>query len=43
MFDYSRIIPQAIDNLYCFPLNTNSILKLHMLSAPTDYFVEKRA
>lgn len=29
--------------LYCFPLNTNSILKLHMLSVPTDYFVEKRA
>ena len=29
--------------LYCFPLNTNSILKLHMLSAPTNYFMEKRA
>lgn len=33
----------SLEYLYCFPLNTNSILKLHMLSVPTDYFVEKRA
>ena len=39
---YTLTIPQAIDNLYCFPLNTNSILKLHMLSASTDYYAEER-
>lgn len=42
MIKIEYIIPQAIDNLYCFPLNTNSILKLHMLSASTDYYAEER-
>ena len=36
------IIPQATDNLYCVPLNTNSILKLHMLSGFTDYYAKER-
>lgn len=40
---YIKILTLWSKIFILFTLNTNSILKLHMLSAPTNYFVEKRA
>lgn len=40
---YIKILTLWSKIFILFTLSTNSILKLHMLSAPTNYFVEKRA
>ena len=40
---YIKILTLRSKIFILFTLSTNSILKLHILSAPTDYFVKKRA
>ncbi len=40
---YIKILTLWSKIFILFTLNTNSILKLHMLSASTDYYAEERA